>query len=665
MPNRKRNNIVVVGLVGGIGSGKSTVARIFSELGAEVISADDITKRLLNEPRIKEKLITEFGEVILDEDGAISRKNLSDIAFESKVNLDILNSILHPRIMTQMRRQLSAIEAECTPHQSAKQKKEDVERKVVVIDAPLLLETNSSSLVNYLLFVDATERKRRNRVKSRGWDAEELKRREAFQMPLEQKKALSDFIVENNGNLSKIKEEVKQIYLQLVSGYDEPSKLQTVKLPTDEAEQQKYEEIKHREETHLNQLQKMTVKELFREAQALGITDVTGLKKQELVFRILREKVKQDGLMYGEGVLEVMQEGYGFLRSPQFNYLPGHDDIYVSPSQIRRFGLRTGAFVSGQIRPPKNGERYFAMLRIEAINHEEPSKYMSVVRFEDLTPLFPNSRLRLETDPSEINTRIIDLITPLGKGQRGIIVSPPRAGKTVLLQKIANAIRKNYPDIYIIVLLTDERPEEVTMMQRSVDAEVVYSTFDEPPSRHIHVSNIILEKAKSMVEYGHDVVIFLDSLTRLCRAYNAEAPHSGKILTGGIDATALRGPKRFFGAARNIEEGGSLTIIATALIETGSRMDDVIFEEFKGTGNMELYLDRRLSDRRIYPAIDVIRSGTRREELLFHPDELKRVWLLRRVLNEIQNPVEAMESIINRMRKTGSNAEFLMDFSTS
>lgn len=663
MANRRKNNLVVVGLIGGIGSGKSTVARIFAELGAEAIFADDMTKRLLSEPRVKERLVSEFGEAILDGNGNISHKNLSDIAFESKINLDTLNSILHPRIVSQIKRQISAIEAETAHLHSIEQ--EGAERKVVIIDAPLLLETNSVSLVDYLLFVDATERRRRNRVKNRGWDAEELKRREAFQLPLEQKRAVADFIIENNGNLSKTKEEVRQVYLQLISGYDEPPKFQSFKLPADEAEQRKYEEIKQREETHLSRLQKMTVKELCKEAQQLGLADISGLKKQELIFHILREKVKQDGLMYGEGVLEVMQEGYGFLRSPQFNYLPGHDDIYVSPSQIRRFGLRTGTFISGQIRPPKDGERYFAMLRIEAINYEEPSKYMSIVRFEDLTPLFPNSRFRLETEPSEINTRIIDLITPIGKGQRAIIVSPPRAGKTILLQKIANAIRTNYPETYIIVLLIDERPEEVTMMQRSVDAEVVYSTFDEPPSRHVHVSNMVLEKAKSMVEYGHDVVVLLDSLTRLCRAHNSEAPHSGRILTGGIDATALRGPKRFFGAARNIEEGGSLTIIATALIETGSRMDDVIFEEFKGTGNMELYLDRRLSDRRVYPAIDVIRSGTRREELLFHPEELKRVWLLRRLLNEIQNPVEAMESIIKRMRKTKSNAEFLMDFSTS
>ncbi|RKY12358.1 MAG: transcription termination factor Rho [Planctomycetota bacterium] len=470
-------------------------------------------------------------------------------------------------------------------------------------------------------------------------------------------------MISNNGDLESTKEEVKQVYLQLVAGYKKRARREEAKVDlTDEEEQQRYEEIKQRETTHLTQLQKMSIKELYEEAKRLGLSDVSGLKKQELIFRILKEKVKQDGLMYGEGVLEVMQEGYGFLRSPEYNYLPGPDDIYVSPSQIRRFNLRTGVTISGQIRPPKNGERYFAMLRIEAINWEEPEVYLSRVRFEDLTPLFPNERLILETEPEELSTRVVDLIAPIGKGQRGLIVSPPRAGKTVLLQRIANALRKNYPDLYIIVLLIDERPEEVTMWQRSVEAEVIASTFDEPPSRHIQVSNMVLEKAKALVEYGKDVVILLDSLTRLSRAYNAEAPHSGRILTGGIDATALRGPKRFFGAARNVEDGGSLTILATALVETGSKMDEVIFEEFKGTGNMEIYLDRRLSERRIYPAIDILRSGTRREELLFHPDEMKRVWLMRRLLTEIQNPVEAMELLLSKLRKSKTNVEFLMDF---
>ena len=657
---KKQRGFVVLGIVGGIGAGKSAVTRILGELGAEVIDADQIAARLLNDARVKEKLVSEFGEAILTEDGAISREELATVAFESKVNLETLNKVLHPRIVGEIRRQLSAIEALVRESEGSQSR-----NTVVVLDAPLLVETGLHNICDYLLFVDADFETRLERVKKRGWDEAELKRRESFQAPLDKKRELCDFIITNNGDLESTREEVKQVYLQLTTGYKKRARREEVKVDlTDQEEQKRYEEIKQRETTHLTQLQKMSIKELQEEAKKLGLAEISGLKKQELIFRILKEKVKQDGLMYGEGVLEVMQEGYGFLRSPEYNYLPGPDDIYVSPSQIRRFNLRTGVTISGQIRPPKNGERYFAMLRIEAINWQEPEVYLSRVRFEDLTPLFPNERLILETDPEEISTRVVDLIAPIGKGQRGLIVSPPRAGKTVLMQKIANAFRKNYPDLYIIVLLIDERPEEVTMWQRSVEAEVIASTFDEPPSRHIQVSNMVLEKAKALVEYGRDVVILLDSLTRLSRAYNAEAPHSGRILTGGIDATALRGPKRFFGAARNIEEGGSLTILATALVETGSKMDEVIFEEFKGTGNMEIYLDRRLSERRIYPAIDILRSGTRREELLFHPDEMKRVWLLRRLLTEIQNPVEAMELLLGKLKKTKTNAEFLMDFTS-
>ncbi len=654
--------MVALGIVGGIGSGKSMVARMLGELGAEVINADEIAARLLKEPRLKEKLVGEFGPAILDEDGNVSRKALADIAFESKVNLETLNAVMHPRISAEIKKQLQAIEEELREREK---EGEENPRHVVALDAPLLLESNLSSLCNYLLFVDAPQKVRLKRVKRRGWDKDELERREGFQMPLEKKRSLCDFVVDNSGDTERTGEEAKQVYLQLMAGYKKVARRQEAGPDVaQEAEQQKYEEIKHRETTHLSQLQKVTVKELIEEAKKLGLSDVSGLKKQELIFRILREKVKQDGLMYGEGVLEVLPEGYGFLRSPQYNYLPGPDDIYVSPSQIRRFNLRTGVSISGQIRPPKDGERYFAMLRIEALNLEEPENYLGRVRFEDLTPLFPNQWMRLETGQEGMCTRVVDLIAPIGRGQRGLIVSPPRAGKTVLLQKIANAMRTNSPDTYLIVLLIDERPEEVTMWERSVDAEVVSSTFDEPPQRHIQVSNMVLEKAKSLVEYGRDVVVLLDSLTRLCRAYNAEAPHSGRILTGGIDSTALRGPKRFFGAARNIEEGGSFTIIATALIETGSKMDDVIFEEFKGTGNMEIYLDRRLSNRRIYPAIDIVRSGTRREELLYHPEEMKRIGLLRRILNEIQNPVEAMEMLLGKLQRAKTNAEFLLDFTS-
>ena len=422
------------------------------------------------------------------------------------------------------------------------------------------------------------------------------------------------------------------------------------------------ERVEKKEELNIRQLQKMTIKELQDLAKKEGVKECHGLKKQELIFKILKDRVTQNGLMYGEGVVEVLPEGFGFLRSPDYSYLPGPDDIYISPSQIRRFGIKTGVTVSGQIRPPKEGERYFALLKVEAINFEDPEVRAERVLFDDLTPLHPDERLLLETTPEEINMRIMDLITPVGKGQRGLIVSPPRAGKTVLLQKIANAVSKNHPEVYLIILLIDERPEEVTEMERATNAEVVSSTFDEPASRHVQVADMVLEKAKRMVEYGKDVLILLDSITRLARAYNTEVPHSGKILSGGIDANALQKPKRFFGGARNIEEGGSLTIIATALIDTGSRMDDVIFEEFKGTGNMELHLDRRLADRRLYPSIDITRSGTRKEELLLDPEELKRVWLLRKVLNET-NPVEAIELLKSRLAKTRTNAEFLMSFS--
>src|SRR3990170_2372389 len=416
----------------------------------------------------------------------------------------------------------------------------------------------------------------------------------------------------------------------------------------DQETNEKYEEIK-RGEMHITELQKMTIKELQDTAKREGIKEYTGLKKQDLIFKILKERVNQNGLMYGEGVVEVLPEGFGFLRSPDYNYLPCPDDIYISPSQIRRFGIRTGAVVSGQIRPPKDTERYFALLRVEAINFENPEIMGEKIVFDDLTPLHPSERLFLEKDSAELETRIMDLVTPIGKGQRGLIVAPPRTGKTVLLQKIANSITKNHPEVYLIILLIDERPEEVTDMARSVKAEVISSTFDEPASRHIQVAEMVIEKAKRMVEYGKDVVVLLDSITRLARAYNTEVPHSGKILSGGVDASALQKPKRFFGAARNMEEGGSLTIIGTALVDTGSKMDEVIFEEFKGTGNSELHLDRRLADRRLFPAIDITRSGTRKEELLLDPKELRMTYKLRRVLVDM-NPVEAMELLTARLR---------------
>jgi transcription termination factor Rho len=423
----------------------------------------------------------------------------------------------------------------------------------------------------------------------------------------------------------------------------------------------RYDEIK-RGDIHIAKLQKCTMKELLELARKERLTDYSGLKKQDLIFKILKERTKLNGLMFGEGTLEILPDGFGFLRSPDYHYLPCPDDIYVSPSQIRRFGLRNGATVAGQIRPPKENERYFALLRVEAINGHDPNLLTAKVFFDDLTPLHPHTRLKLSQDADHLSTRVVDIVAPIGLGQRGLIVSPPRAGKTILLQQLAQATLKNHPDAYVIVLLIDERPEEVTEMERQVNSpnsEVISSTFDEPPSRHIQVSEMVIEKAKRMVEYGHDVIIFLDSITRLARAWNSEVPHSGKILSGGVDANALQHPKRFFGAARCVDEGGSLTIIATALVDTGSRMDEVIFEEFKGTGNTELHLDRRMVEKRVWPAIDVNKSGTRREELLMDEEELRRVWILRRVLNDM-NPVEAMELLTSRMRKTKTNEEFLM-----
>ena len=423
----------------------------------------------------------------------------------------------------------------------------------------------------------------------------------------------------------------------------------------------RYESLK-KTDTHITALQKMSMQELIELARDEQIGDITGVTKHDLVFRILKERVKLNGLMFGEGTLEILPDGFGFLRSPDYHYLSCPDDIYVSPSQIRRFGLRNGTSVAGQIRPPKESERYFALLRVEAINGEDPAKLSTRVFFDDLTPLHPDRRFVMETTPEEISMRVVDLVVPIGFGQRGLIVSPPRAGKTILLQKMARAVLANHPESYVFMLLIDERPEEVTDMERQVkgsSCEVISSTFDENAARHIQVAEMVIEKAKRLVEYGRDVVIFLDSITRLARAWNAEVPNSGKILSGGIDSGALQRPKRFFGSARKVEEGGSLTIIATALVDTGSKMDEVIFEEFKGTGNLEIVLDRRLVDKRIYPAIDINRSGTRREEMLMDPEQYRRVCVLRRVLGDM-NPADAMELLINRLAKTKNNAEFLM-----
>lgn len=409
---------------------------------------------------------------------------------------------------------------------------------------------------------------------------------------------------------------------------------------------------------NIDDLKTKTISELNKIAKEMNIDGYSNMKKQDLIFKILQSNAMAEGNMFGEGVLEILPDGFGFLRSTKFNYLPGPDDIYVSPSQIRRFGMRTGHIVSGQIRSPKDSERYFALLKVEAVNHENPDTCKEKVLFDNLTPLYPEERIVLEHDPKDMTTRVMDLLTPIGKGQRGLIVAPPRTGKTVILQKIANSITTNHPEIYLIVLLIDERPEEVTDMERSVKGEVVSSTFDEPADRHVQVAEMVMDKAKRLVEYGRDVVILLDSITRLARAYNAIVPPSGKVLSGGVDSNALHRPKRFFGAARNIEDGGSLSIIATALIDTGSRMDEVIFEEFKGTGNMEVKLDRPLVDRRLFPSIDINKSGTRKEELLIDKKSLQRIWLLRKVLATM-NQIECMELLLEKLPKTKTNKEFL------
>ncbi len=433
--------------------------------------------------------------------------------------------------------------------------------------------------------------------------------------------------------------------------------------PAPQPQQQQQQQQRPRPGLNITDLKDMSIQKLTQIAKDLAVGGATGMRKQDLIFQILKAQTEQSGFIFSEGVLEVLPDGFGFLRAPDYNYLPGPDDIYVSPSQIRKFDLQTGDTVSGQIRPPKEGERYFALIKVEAVNFESPEQARDKLFFENLTPLYPQERIVLET-PDSISSRIMDLWTPIGKGQRGLIVAPPRTGKTMLLQSIAQSVSKNHPEVYLMVLLIDERPEEVTDMQRSVDGEVISSTFDEPAQRHVQVAEMVIEKAKRLVEHKKDVLILLDSITRLARAYNTVIPPSGKVLSGGLDSNALQKPKRFFGAARNIEEGGSLTIMATALVDTGSRMDDIIFEEFKGTGNMEIHLDRKLTDKRVFPSIDVAKSGTRKEELLIPKEDLNRIWVLRKVLNPL-SPVEAMELLIDKMSKTKSNADFLASMQKS
>jgi transcription termination factor Rho len=423
-------------------------------------------------------------------------------------------------------------------------------------------------------------------------------------------------------------------------------------------QQQLQQQPQQRRGLNITDLKDMSIQKLTQIAKDMTVAGATGMRKQELIFQILKAQTEQSGFIFSEGVLEVLPDGFGFLRAPDYNYLPGPDDIYVSPSQIRKFDLQTGDTVSGQIRPPKEGERYFALIKVEAVNFEAPDQAREKLFFENLTPLYPQERMKLETSTENLAGRVMDLMTPIGKGQRGLIVAPPRTGKTMLLQSIAQSVSANHPEVYLIVLLIDERPEEVTDMQRSVDGEVISSTFDEPAQRHVQVAEMVIEKAKRLVEHKKDVLILLDSITRLARAYNTVIPPSGKVLSGGLDSNALQKPKRFFGAARNIEEGGSLTIMATALIDTGSRMDDVIFEEFKGTGNMEIHLDRKLVDKRVFPAIDIQKSGTRKEELLLPREDLNRIWVLRKVLTPLSQ-VEAMELLLDRMGKTRTNGDFL------
>ncbi len=698
----------VVGIIGGIGSGKSAAGRILNRLGALVLDADASAHRVLNSPEVKEALVEKFGARILDGHGEVDRAVLASLVFgpRGEAARRWLEELVHPEVRKSLLSELAAAREANVP--------------VVVLDVPLLLESPLEKECDHVLFLAVDDATRQTRVKERGWTPEELAARERAQISLAEKEKRADVVVDNSGSMEDLESALKELHRVWKAQASEKvmakaAKKKTSKRSADEIEDTATEtEAEQTEESprpkktarkktkkatakskaaprsedeeaaddssatspppgaaeppddgeelepiDLSVIQTMSLHDLQALVEKEGLEDSSGMTRQDLIFRFLKLRSARGGTFYGRGVLETLPDGFGFLRSPAYHYLPCPDDIYISPSQIRRFGLKTGCMVEGQIRPPKENERYFALLRVDKVNGFPPDRLVELPVFEELTPLYPEERFILETAPDEISMRIVDLIAPIGKGQRGLIVAPPRTGKTILLQKFANSIATNAPDVDLIVLLIDERPEEVTDMERSVRGEVISSTFDEPASRHIQVAEMVIEKAKRMVEYGRDVVILLDSITRLGRAYNTEVPHSGKILSGGVDASALQKPKRFFGAARNIEGGGSLTILATALIETGSRMDEVIFEEFKGTGNMELQLDRRLADKRVFPAIDINRSGTRKEELLLDPEELKRIYILRKVLNDM-NPVEAMELLIQKLKKTQNNVEFLM-----
>ena len=640
--------MTILGLTGSFGSGKSTVAQMFAKEGAKVIDADEVTHRLMQigEPTYDE-ILEEFGSDVLEKDRTIDRKKLGKIVFKNDELLKKLEEIIHPKVREEIRKFLET-------HKNA---------PLVIVSAPLFYETNMNEMVDKTIVVGVDEKVRYERLKEKKITAAEAKRRLDHQIPQEEKVKKADIIIDNSGTLEDTEKRVKIIVSEEMKEevVEAPAVVEPVVEKKDSyvrVQGNGRKDLNLGEELDIVQLKLSAIADLNQLARKFNIEDYTNLRKQDLIFKILQANAQKAGNLFGEGVLEILPDGFGFLRSPTYNYLPGPDDIYVSPSQIRRFNIRTGDTVSGQIRMPKESERYFALLKVEAINGESPEIARDKTLFNNLTPLYPDEKIILETSPEDMTTRVMDLLTPIGKGQRGLIVAPPRTGKTVILQKMANSITANHPEVFLIVLLINERPEEVTDMQRSVKGEVIASTFDEPADRHVQVAEMVIEKAKRMTEYGRDVVILLDSITRLARAYNTVTPPSGKILSGGVDANALHKPKRFFGAARNIEEGGSLTIMATALIDTGSRMDEVIFEEFKGTGNMEVNLDRRLVDRRLFPAIDIARSGTRKEELLLPERDLQRLWLLRKVLNNL-SIIEQMELLQEKLRKTRTNKEFL------
>jgi transcription termination factor Rho len=632
-----------LGLTGNFCTGKSTALAAFNELGAVVLDADAIYKRLLKEhlemrAKIKSTLSVEPDQ-----------ESIKEAVLAGKLDMNKLSAITHPFVIAELKHELE----------------KDSGALLIVAEVPLLFECKLEGLFDGIVSMCSPKEKIMERAQARGYEPAFVEALLAQQTDARKQKESSDFIIENDVDVEKIKYAVGQITKTLTAKPSKKGSASTVaeEAPvSDESSSGKTNETAAKSAPNgldLNSLKEKKTHELAALAKELNVESVSALKRNELIFEILKTRSEKEGFIFGSGVLEILPEGFGFLRSPDYNYLPSPDDIYVSPSQIRRFGLKKGDSVAGQVRPPKEGEKYFALLKVESVGGEDPETARNRVLFDNLTPIYPKDRFVLENEPENLSTRILDLLVPIGKGQRGLIVAPPFSGKTVLMQNVANAIMAKHPEVYLMVLLIDERPEEVTEMRRCVKGEVIASTFDEPSERHAQVAEMVIAKAKRLTESGKDVVILLDSITRLARAYNLNEPHSGRILSGGIDSNALHKPKRFFGAARALEEGGSLTIIATALVDTGSRMDDVIFEEFKGTGNMEVVLDRNIFQRRIYPSIDIKRSNTRREELLVHPEELKRIWALRKMLNDL-NSAEAIELLRNKLAKTKSNPEFLL-----